>query len=135
MVRNHEDLEGFLSRLERRFEKVESGTYLVAVGANQPPVVLRLAPPVLVAQVEIGKVPSGGAAREAPFLRRLLELNATDLFHAAYGIEGDRVVLSAALELDSLDLNELEAVLADVDMAIANHVPGLRQMVDAQASG
>jgi hypothetical protein len=58
--------------------------------------------------------------------RKLLVLNATALVHAAYGIEGEKIVLSAALELKNLDLNELEAVLADLDMALANQVPTLR---------
>ena len=48
--------------------------------------------------------------------------------HAAYGIEGNTIVLSAALELRNLDLNELEAVLADLDMALANQVPDLRRI-------
>ena len=61
--------------------------------------------------------------------KKLLELNATSLVHAAYGLEGDQVVLAAALELTSLDLNELEAVLADVDLALAEHVPTLHEIV------
>jgi len=48
--------------------------------------------------------------------------------HAAYGVEGSTIVLSAALELKNLDLNELEAVLADLDMALANQVPKLREI-------
>jgi len=40
-------------------------------------------------------------------------------------------VLAAALELDSLDLNELEAVLADIDVALGEHVPVLRSMVQS----
>jgi len=55
------------------------------------------------------------------------------LFHAAYAIEGKDIVLTAALELDSLDLNELEAVLADVGMALSDHVPALRDMVQKKA--
>jgi len=47
--------------------------------------------------------------------------------HVAYGLEGDTIVLSAALELENLDLNELEALLSDVDLALARHVPTLRE--------
>jgi len=53
--------------------------------------------------------------------------------HAAYGLNGDRVQLSAALELDHLDENELEATLSDVTLALANHVPVLRQMITVKA--
>jgi hypothetical protein len=95
------------------------------MGVDRPLVALRLAPPVLVAQVDIGPAPTEDAAGAALF-RKLLVLNATALLHAAYGIDGGTIVLSAALELRNLDLNELEAVLADLDMALANQVPTLR---------
>ena len=133
MIQTGEDLEGYLVRLERRFERAEDGTYLVSVGADRPLVALLVAPPLLVAQVEIGLVPADDAAA-APFFRKLLELNATSLVHAAYGIEGERIVLSAALALQNLDLNELEAVLADLDMALATQVPTLREFGSKKAS-
>jgi hypothetical protein len=133
MAKSHEDLEAYLNRLERRFERLEDGTYLVALATNQPPVAMRLAPPVLVMQVTIGEGPAGNAALEAPVFRRLLELNSSDLVHAAYGLDGSNIVLSAALEMDNLDLNELEAVLADLGMALSEHVPALREMVQKQA--
>lgn len=129
MIKTDEDLEVHLNKLERRFERTPDGTYLVGVGANQPPVALRLAPPVVVVRVTIGEAPRGDAATEATVFRHLLVLNARDLLHAAYGIEGDNIVLSAALENETLDLNELEAVFADVDLALAEHISGLREMV------
>ena len=124
MIHSGEDLEGYLLRLERRFERAEDGTYLISMGADRPLVALRVAAPVLVAQVEIGPAPAEASA----LFRKLLVLNATSLVHAAYGIEGERIVLSAALELKNLDLNELEAVLADLDMALANQIPELREI-------
>jgi Tir chaperone protein (CesT) family len=127
MIQSNEDLEGYLSRLERRFERAEDGTYLLSMGADRPLVALRVAAPVLVAQVDIGQAPADDATA-APLFRKLLVLNATALVHAAYGVEGTTIVLSAALELKNLDLNELEAVLADLDMALANQVPTLREI-------
>ena len=125
MIQSNEDLEGYLLRLERRFERAEDGTYLLSMGADRPLVALRVAAPVLVAQVDIGQAPADDVAGAVLF-RKLLVLNATALVHAAYGLEGSTIVLSAALELKNLDLNELEAVLADLDMALANQVPTLR---------
>jgi len=133
MIQSNEDLEGYLLRLERRFERAEDGTYLVFMGADRPLVALRMATPVLVAQVDIGLAPEADAAA-APLLREMLVLNATALMHAAYGIEGDHILLSAALPLRNLDLNELEAVLADLDMALATQVPRLREFGSKKAS-
>jgi hypothetical protein len=129
MAKSHEDIQGYLSKLDRRFERLEDDTYLVAGGPNQPPIAVRLAPPVLVVQVPIGPAPAKDPALEAKVFRRLLELNGADLLFAAYALEGNDIVLGAALELDNLDLNEIEAVLADVDVALAEHVPTLRELV------
>jgi hypothetical protein len=60
--------------------------------------------------------------------RRLLALNAQELLHASYGLEDNRIVLSAAWELESLDLSELQSGLDEVDVALAEHVPELAEM-------
>ena len=133
MARTGDDLEGYLTKLERRFERLADGTYLIAMAPRQPPVALRVVPPVVVTQVDIGRVPEQDAARCSALYKRLLELNAQDLMHAAYGLTGDRITLTSALELDNLDLNELEAVLADISMALSEHVPALRQLVGQQS--
>jgi len=129
MVTSTEDLEAYLVRLDRRFEKVDPQTYLVNLGPNQPPAVLRMAAPVVVVRVEIGPAPSNATALEARLFRRLLELNAGDLLHVAYGLDDGHIILDAALEMRTLDLGELESVLADLDMAIGRHVPELKDIV------
>jgi hypothetical protein len=129
MAISTEDLGAYLTRLDRRFDKVDEHTFLVSLGAGKPPAALRVEPPVVLVQVAVGAAPSGSSRGEAAIFRRLLELNATDLMHAAYGIENGQIVLGAALELDTMDIGELEAVLANIDMALAEHVPGLLDMV------
>jgi hypothetical protein len=128
MATSTEDLEAYLTRLERRWQKLEDGTYVLGLGADHPVAAMHVSPPVVVIQVDIGEAPKGAPQVEAKLFRRLLELNGSDLIHAAYAIETGRIVLSAALELENLDLNELEAVLANIDMAIAQHVPVLREL-------
>ncbi|HWO11746.1 MAG TPA: CesT family type III secretion system chaperone, partial [Polyangiaceae bacterium] len=126
MIATNEDLEGHLTRLARGFERAEGGdVYLVSMGPGQPLCALSISPPVLVAQVRVAVAPPRDDAGSARFLRRLLELNAGGLLHAAFGIEGGQILLTAALELQNLDTNELEAVLGDLDQALAEHVPGL----------
>jgi hypothetical protein len=133
MIRTSDDLEAQLGRLGRRYERTQDGTFIVSLGANNPPAALLLVPPVLVAQVAVGEAPRSLTAA-APIYKKLLELNASALLHAAFGLENDQIVLAAALELDSLDLNELEAVLADLDVALGEHVPMLRSMVQSASS-
>jgi hypothetical protein len=130
MIRTSDDLEAQLGRLGRRYERTPDGTFILSLGANQPPAALLLVPPVLVVQVAVGSAPKNDV-EAAPLYKKLLELNASALLHAAFGLEGDQIVLAAALELDNLDLNELEAVLADIDVALSEHVPVLRSMVQS----
>lgn len=130
MIQTNQDLEGFLERLGRPFERLDESTYAVPMGSGRPLVALRLAAPVLVVRVDIGLSPKGPAA--ALLHRRLLELNATKLFYAAYGLEGERVVLGAALELEHVDPSEIQAVLSDVDLALAEHVPELHDILQGK---
>lgn len=129
MARTSDDIRAYLTKLQRPFEQVDEATFLVAVARNQPPVALRVDSPVAVLQVAICQAPAGDALLEARVFRRLLELNASDLMHASYGVTGGQVYLAAALELDNLDVNELEAVLEDMGLALAEHVPELHGML------
>ncbi|MBK6515341.1 MAG: hypothetical protein IPG04_14765 [Polyangiaceae bacterium] len=88
-------------------------------------IAVRVSPPIVAVNVAIGPCPKD-AKHELPTYRRLLELNATDLMHASYGIENGTIVLSAALALDNLDANELEATLSDIDVALVRHQRALR---------
>jgi hypothetical protein len=129
MPRTAEDVETYLLSLNRQFEN-DHGTYVVSSGANAPPVAIRVAGPILALRVFIGSLPRD-AAHQAALYRRLLEYNASDLMHASYGISDGQIVLSAALELENLDQNELEAALSDIDMALARHIGELRQAAGA----
>ena len=129
MPRTVEDVENYLLQLDRRFEN-DGGTFILTEGAGKAAIAIRVAPPIVAVHVDIGSVPADGA-HQVKLFRRLLEYNATDLMHASYGIEGDNIVLSAALVLDTLDVNELEATLSDVDLALARHVPALHDIANA----
>src|SRR5690606_20277062 len=100
MVNSVEDLEAQLIRLDRRFERLDDATVLVQLAPNQPPAALRISGPVLVASVEICKVPAQDKQRG--FYEKLLTLNGSDLLHAAYALSDGEVVLGAALELSSM---------------------------------
>jgi hypothetical protein len=124
MPRTAEDVENYLLQLDRRYEN-DGGTFLLS-GSEGTPIALRVAPPIVAVRVTIGPAPKD-AAHQLRLYEKLLKYNATDLMHVAYGLEGDEVILSAALELENLDVNEVDAVLSDLDLALARHVPSLRE--------
>jgi hypothetical protein len=123
-MRSSKDVESYLLRMGRPFKDTDDGTTFV-VNIDSVRVAVKLAPPLLLARVEIGAVPAKD--REKLF-GHLLKLNATALVHSAYGLDGDRIVLAAALELENLDYNELDAVLAEVDLALVQQLPEIRSL-------
>jgi len=62
MIRTSDDLEAQLGRLGRRYERTPDGTFILSLGANQPPAALLLVPPVLVVQVAVGSAPKDDVA-------------------------------------------------------------------------
>jgi len=124
-----EEFETMLGRLNGgavQVREVESGggVWIVAgIDDLAAEVIATYAPPVAVLRVNVMALPPGG--RERGLLRRLLELNATDLVHGSYGLEGAQVVLTAALELEHLDQSELQASFDSLTLALASHLAAL----------
>ena len=125
-MRSAKDVEAYLARLNRQFEEVGEKPWSDGLPANVTQIALRVDTPLGVLRVHIGDVAKGDG--EVALFRRLLQLNAKGLVHASYGLEDDRVVLSAALELENLDFNELDATLDEIDVALAQQLPELRKL-------
>ena len=134
-MRSIKDVEAYLGRLNRRFEQVEGqeGTFLVrsSDGERMPPIAIRVDAPLVVFRVHVGDAPK---ADHVSLFRKLLELNARSLVHTSFGLEDDRIVLCSALELENLDFNELEATLDEIDLALAQHVPSLMELIKSKGS-
>ena len=127
MPRTADDVETILLGLNRHFEKQAEGLFLVSSGSEGPLIAIRVEPPIVLVRVDIGAVPTDEKAQNAMF-RKLLELNGSDLAHACYAVNRDEIALQSALELENLDKNELAAVLADIDLALARHIQPLREL-------
>ena len=122
---NREDLESFLVRLGAEgasYSEVEAGMFVVRPGGTpDAQVVVHLTPPVLLMRMNVMPVPDD-AETAARLSRRLLELNATDLVHGAYGISANDIILTEALELANLDFSEFLAAYESMTLALASHV-------------
>jgi hypothetical protein len=119
-----EDVESYLNRMELEYEEVEDGLWVVRAGADGAKLVLNHTPPVLVFRIKVLDLP-GDEQRCAELYRRLLELNAADLVHGAYGLQQGDVVLTETMELENLDFNEFQASIDSIMMALAAHVDEL----------
>lgn len=129
-----EDVESYLMRLEQDVEEVEPGLWLIRSGQESVALVANLTPPLLLLRVKVMEVPEEERLC-ADLYRRLLELNAMDLVHGAYGIEEGNVILSDALELENLDFNELQASVDALQMALASHLESLAPFRDCEGTG
>ena len=67
--------------------------------------------------------------------RALLELNATDIVHGAYGIEDGELILTDTLELQNLDFEELQASVESLQFAAASHVERIKVLAGANDGG
>jgi len=120
-----EDVESFLDRMTAEgatHAELEPGLWTVRpAGALEFDVVVSYSPPVMLLRVKVMPLPTE-AAEVAALSRRLLELNATDLLHGSYGIDGDAVVLTEALELSHLDYDEFLASYESMTLSLASHM-------------
>jgi hypothetical protein len=121
-----EDLESWLARLDSGavdFKEPEPGLWIVHAPEGGE-VVVNYAPPVVLLRVRVMALPAS-EPRRGELFRQLLELNARDLVHGSYGLEGDHVVLTDTLELENLDFNEFEASFDSITLALASHLGAL----------
>jgi hypothetical protein len=71
----------------------------------------------------------------ADLYRTLLELNATEVVHGAYGIEEGELILSDTLELETLDFHELQASVESMELAASGHMERIRALAGVESEG
>jgi hypothetical protein len=121
-----EDLQSFIDRLEggaAEVKEIEPGMWVIRT-QNGSEVVVTYAPPVVILRVRVMEPPTA-AERRGGLFRQLLELNARDLVHGSYGLEGEHVVLTDTLELENLDYSEFEASFDSLTLALSSHLSAL----------
>jgi hypothetical protein len=92
-------------------EDPEHGLEEVAVIYSEPLVIVRV------------QVMDAPREKREEFFTKLLELNARDLIHGAYGLESSKIVLVDTLEYDTLDYSEFRATLDAFSLALTQHYP------------
>ncbi|HET7573650.1 MAG TPA: YbjN domain-containing protein [Solirubrobacterales bacterium] len=121
-----EDVEGYLDRLDGGGAAVQAagdGLWLVRTHDGYE-VAVHVAPPLLVLRIRVMPLPKD-SRRQGELARKLLELNAKELVHGAYGVEGNDVVLTDTLALELTDYREFEASFDAMTLALAQHYGAL----------
>ncbi len=131
---SREDLESYLIRMDVEHEEIAEGMYLVRGGEEGLPLVLDHSPPLLVLRLKVMDLPSSDPELTHLY-RSLLEWNANELVHGAYGIEKNEVVLLDTLQLEALDYGRLQASVESLLMAAAGHMERIRSLAPSTAEG
>lgn len=123
-----EDLESYLIRMDLEYEEIAEGMFLVRSREEKLPIVVNHSSPLLIMRLKVMDLPQGERSLEELY-RTLLELNATDVVHGAYGLEEGELVLGLSLQLDSLDYSEFQASLESLQMAASSHMETIKELV------
>jgi hypothetical protein len=80
--------------------------------------------PLIIFRLKLMEIPS---VKKEEFFETLLRLNAESLVHGAYALEGNNVILVDTLECENLDLNEFQASIDAIYMALASDYNTLKE--------
>ncbi len=131
-MREKADLENYLLELGQPFEEIGDGIYMINDEVdNVDNIIVTWAPPMVVFRVKLMELPEG---EHCNLMKKLLELNATEMIAGAYGIEGDAVVVTDTLQSENLDYNEFVASVESLVMAITEHYPVLKKVISEEAA-
>ena len=116
---SEDKVRSYLVDLGLSYEEVGDGTFLINdEDKGLKNIVAMVSEPLLIIRVKVMEPPEHD--RESLY-EELLRLNAEDLLHGAYALEGDHVILIDTLELETLDLEELRSSLEAIGLALVQH--------------
>jgi len=112
-------IESYLVKLTLSFQSVSPNTWLVRdAQKGLENLLIVLAEPLVIMRIHVMEIPA--AAKEKLF-EELLRLNATDMVHGAYALDGKNIVIIDTLEAEPMDLEEFEASIDAIGLALAQH--------------
>jgi hypothetical protein len=124
MMATREDVEHYLIQMEQQYETIESNIWVIRDAAN---IVITYEPPLVVFRAKVMEVPN---KNREEFFKLLLNLNATQMVHGAYGIEDSIVVLIDTLQNENLDFNEFQATFDALSLALTQDYQQLKHFLD-----
>ncbi|MGA2973834.1 MAG: hypothetical protein ABSF77_00820 [Spirochaetia bacterium] len=116
---SREKIEGYLVKLSLTFHEANPGTWVVRdQQKGLENLLIVLSDPLVILRINVMLVPPSGKEK---LFEELLRLNATDLMHGAYAVDGKNVIIIDTLEADTMDLEEFEASIDAIGLALAQH--------------
>ncbi|MCL2130770.1 MAG: YbjN domain-containing protein [Treponema sp.] len=114
-------IEEFLIDLKYSYREVKPKLWLLDdADHNLEGIAIMHEDPLVIFRVQVMNVPK---EKKQEFFAKLLELNAKEMIHGAYGLEGDKVVIIDTMQYDTMDYTEFRAVLDAISLALTQHFP------------
>ncbi|MCL2319074.1 MAG: YbjN domain-containing protein [Treponema sp.] len=114
-------VEQYLIDLKYSYREVKPNLWVLDDTAhNLEGIAVMYEEPLVIIRVQVMDAPR---QKREEFFKKLLELNASDLIHGAYGLEGDKVVIIDTLEYADMDYSEFQAALDAISLALTQHYP------------
>ena len=112
-------IEQYLIDLKYSYSEVKPNIWLLDDDEHDlEGVVVMYDDPLVIIRMQVMNVPK---ENKLDFFTKLLELNACDMIHGAYGLEGDKIVIIDTLEYETMDYTEFRASLDAISLALAQH--------------
>jgi hypothetical protein len=128
-----QDVEGYLIKMGLTYEEIGKNTWMIHDEEDAVEnLVVTLNDPIVVFSVKLLDIPDG--CDRLRLYEELLRLNAREMLHGAYGLEGNSVVATDTLQGENLDLNEFQASVDSLQLCINSHYKRLLPLVKKRAS-
>ncbi len=114
-----EKIESYLLKSSLTFEEAGAGSWLVRDREKGiEDLLIMLVDSLVVMRIKVMPLPSAG--RQALF-EEMLRLNATDMVHGAYALDGSDVIITDTLEAEGMGVEEFQASVDAIGLALAQH--------------
>ena len=115
-----QDIESYMIRMGVTFRELGKATWIIRDSEDfAESLVVTLNEPIVVFHVKLLELPE--QCDRLHLFEELLRLNASEMLHGAYGLDGNNVVATDTLQSENLDFNEFQASVDALNLAITSH--------------
>ena len=118
---NGSKIEEYLIKLMYTYNEIDKNMWLIEDPENElQEVVIMYSDPLVIIRSVIMLTPDDNRLE---LYTKLLELNASDVIHGAYALEGNQIVLINTMNYDTMDFEEFRCTLDAFSLALTQHYP------------
>jgi hypothetical protein len=115
-----QEIEGYLIKMGVSYDEIAQNTWMIRDNDDTiDNLVVTLNEPVVVFSVKLADIPEG--CDRLRLYEELLRLNAREMLHGAYGLDGNAVVATDTLQAENLDFNEFQASVDALNLSLTTH--------------